>query len=150
MKIKKLNLLKALIICLFLGSGEIYAVTFDVELVCKKTTLFIDRGTVLAGFNKFSPSAVEKKDNVYQLYKEYCFIREETMTLRCDDYNRLTTDSIFTKSGYELDRKTLKGSLYGIGRGLECKAYSRGSAEFKAELKSKKRKFGNSLDKNKI
>ena len=150
MKIKKLNLLKALIICIFLGSGKIYAVTFDVELVCKKTTLFVDQGKVLAGFNKFLPSAVEKKDNVYQLYKEYCFVREETMTLKCNEYTRLTTDSIFTKSGSDLDRKTLKGSLYGLGGGLECKTYSRGSDEFKAELNSKKRKFGNSLDKNKI
>ena len=150
MKIKKLNLLKALIICMFLGSGEIYAVTFDVELVCKKTTLFIDRGKVLAGFNKFKSNEMQKRDNVYQLYREYCFVREENMTLRCDDYVRLDKDSIWTKSGGELDRKTLTGSLNGLGGGLECTAYTKGSNEFRDELAAKKRKFNNSVKENQI
>ena len=53
--------------CLFLNSSQLHAVTFDVELVCKKTTLFIDRGKVLAGFNKFKPNEMQKKDNEIQL-----------------------------------------------------------------------------------
>ena len=150
MKIKKINLLKALIICMSLGSAEIYAVTFDVELVCKKTTLFIDRGKVLAGFNKFKSTEMQKRDNVYQLYREYCFVREENMTLRCDDYVRLDKDSIWTKSGGELDRKTLTGSLNGLGGGLECTAYTKGSNEFRDELAAKKRKFNNSVKENQI
>jgi hypothetical protein len=150
MKIKKINLLKALIICMSLGSAEIYAVTFDVELVCKKTTLFIDRGKVLAGFNKFKSNEMQKRDNVYQLYREYCFVREENMTLRCDDYVRLDKDTIWTQSGNELDRKTLTGSLNGLGGGLECTAYTKGSDEFRDELTAKQRKFNNSVKENQI
>ena len=136
--------------CLLLNSSQLHAVTFDVELVCKKTTLFIDRGKVLAGFNKFKPNEMQKKDNVYQLYKEYCFVREENMTLICDDYIRLDKDSIWTKSGNELDRKTLTGSLRGLGGGLECTAYTKGSDEFRDELTAKQRKFNNSVKENQI
>ena len=135
---------------LFLQSSNLHALNFDVELVCKKTTLFVDRGTVLAGFNKFKSEEMIKEDGVYQLYKQYCFVDEENMTYTCDEYARLDKDSIWTKGGFKLDRKTLKGSLRGLGGGLECKNYSRGSTEFRDELRSKITKFNDSVKENQI
>ena len=136
--------------CILIFPVQLKATTLDVELVCKKTTFFISRGTVLAGFNKFKSAEISKKDNVEQLYRQYCFVNEERMTLICDEYVRLDRDTIWTKGGYKLDRKTLKGSLRGLGGGLECKAYSRGSDEFKNELDAIKRRFKDSVNENQI
>ena len=136
--------------CILIFPVQLKATTLDVELVCKKTTFFISRGTVLAGFNKFKSAEISKKDNVEQLYRQYCFVNEERMTLICDEYVRLDRDTIWTKGDYKLDRKTLKGSLRGLGGGLECKAYSRGSDEFKNELDAIKRRFKDSVNENQI
>ena len=106
--------------CILIFPVQLKATTLDVELVCKKTT-FISRGTVLAGFNKFKSAEISKKDNVEQLYRQYCFVNEERMTLICDEYVRLDRDTIWTKGGYKLDRKTLKGSLRGLGADLNVR-----------------------------
>ena len=130
------------------SSFEVFSVEFDVELICKKTFLSMDRGIVLAGIDRHPKDLIKKEDNIKQLYKRYCFLDEEKMRFQCDDYIRLDKDFIWTMSGNKLERKTLEGSLSGLGGGLKCFSNSRGSAWFKRELDAKVDKYKTSLDQN--
>ena len=133
-------------ICLTLVSMQVYSfVDFDVELVCKKTFMNLDRGLFLAGLDKHPKNKIQRKDNIDQIYSRYCFLDEEQMTFKCDDYVRLDRNVIFTKSGYQIDRKTLEGSLYGIGKGLKC--YS-DKDWFKRELDVRIKKHRSILKEN--
>lgn len=110
-----------ILICLTLVPMHIFSfVDFDVELVCKKTFLNFDRGIFLAGFDKQEKNNIKRKNNIEQIYSRYCYLNEKQMSFKCDDYIRLDRNTIFTKGGYKIDRKTLEGSLYGIGGGLKC------------------------------
>jgi hypothetical protein len=137
---------KNILICLTLVSMQVFSfVDFDVELVCRQTLFKIDRGLFLAGFDKHQKNEIQRKDNIDQIYSRYCFLNEEEMTFKCDDYIRLDRDLIFTKSGFQLDRKTLEGSLYGIGKGLKC--YS-DKVWFKKELDLRIEKHRSILKEN--
>tara|TARA_B100000787_G_scaffold120509_1_gene90521 strand:+ start:293 stop:787 length:495 start_codon:yes stop_codon:yes gene_type:complete len=150
---------------IFLSSSNSYEWSnqYDAHLICQKwkTGIFTDRNKEIIerdipiGLVEIKKN-IEKLNGVKQIYKNACTLDSkmdnDCMTVELDKDNIITGRlNLYTEKFtpyYRLNRKSLSGSIVGIGKGAECKKVSLKS--FQKIVEKKINNFKKSLEENQL
>ncbi len=152
---------------IFLSSSNSYEWSnqYDAHLICQKwkTGIFTGRNKEIIerdipiGLVEIKKN-IETLNGVKQIYKNACTLDSkmdnECMSVELDKDNIITgwiNQYSYTEkftSMYRLNRKSLSGSIVGIGNGAECKKVSLKS--FQKVVEKKINNFKKSLDENQL